>query len=180
MKRILSRLMYEIICKKLPLSYRLGGKLSNKLRYYTAKAFIQKCGVGVNFEKGASISSKLIIGDNSGIGQNAIISGSVVIGDNVMMGPDCIIYTRNHSFSDVNTPIRLQGFDEEKTVYIGNDVWIGGRVIILPGRKIGDGSVLGAGSVITKDVPSYAVVGGNPARVLKYRKIGDKQNDGFE
>lgn len=62
-----------------------------------------------------------------------------------------------------------QGFQEEKPVYIGNDVWIGSRVTILPEVKIGNGCVIGAGAIVTKDVPDYAIVGGNPARVIRYR-----------
>ena len=64
--------------------------------------------------------------------------------------------------------MRLQTAPKEP-VYIGDDVWIGARVIILPGRKIGEGVIIGAGAVVTKDVPDYAVVGGNPAKVIKFR-----------
>ena len=63
-----------------------------------------------------------------------------------------------------------QGSTEERPVVIGNDVWIGGRVIILPGVKIGDGAIVGAGSVVTRDVSEYDIVAGNPARVIKNRK----------
>jgi maltose O-acetyltransferase len=63
-----------------------------------------------------------------------------------------------------------QGFSQERPVVIGDDVWIGGQVIILPGVKVGSHSIIGAGSVVTKDVPQYAVVGGNPAKVIKFRK----------
>ena len=69
-------------------------------------------------------------------------------------------------------PMWKQGFTPPRAVIIEDDVWIGARVTILPGVHIGKGSVLGAGSVITADVPPYAVVGGNPARVLKYRNNG--------
>lgn len=62
-----------------------------------------------------------------------------------------------------------QGFSEEKPVFIGNDVWIGGHVIILPGVNVGNGSIIGAGSVVTRDVPDYAIVGGNPAQIIKFR-----------
>ena len=86
-----------------------------------------------------------------------------------MMGPECIIYTVNHKFSDTAVPMNQQGFSEAKEVVIGDDVWIGGRVIILPGVKIGSGAVIGAGAVVTKDVPDRAVVGGNPAKIIKYR-----------
>ena len=63
-----------------------------------------------------------------------------------------------------------QGFSEEKEVIIGDDVWIGSDVTILPGVKIGNHSIIGACSVVTKDVPEYAIVAGNPAKVKKYRK----------
>ena len=58
-----------------------------------------------------------------------------------------------------------------KPVHIGNDVWLGSRVTILPGVNIGNGCIIGASAVVTKDVPDYAVVGGNPAKILKYRKL---------
>ena len=110
------------------------------------------------------------MGDNSGIGIRATISGTVYIGNDVMMGPNCTIYTRNHKTDDISRPMRGQGFQEEKPVYIGDDVWIGENVTILPGVKIGSHSIIGAGAVVTKDVPEWAVVAGNPAVVKKYRK----------
>ena len=87
-----------------------------------------------------------------------------------MMGPECYIYTRNHAFSRTDVPMREQGMQDFKPVTIGNDVWIGARVTILPGVKIGNGCIIGAGSVVTKNLPDFAIGGGNPARVLKYRK----------
>ncbi len=140
------------------------------MRKLCAKLIITKCGKNVNVEKSARFSSRISLGDNSGIGIRASIQGNTYIGNNVMMGPDCIIYTRNHKFSRTDIPMCEQGFQEEKPVYIGDDVWIGGRVIILPGVKIGTGAIIGAGSVVTKDVPDYAIVAGNPATVKKYRK----------
>lgn len=78
--------------------------------------------------------------------------------------------SHNHEFSDTSTPMIQQGFTEERPVYIGNDVWIGDRVIILPGVHIGDHSVIGAGAVVTKDVSEWVVAAGNPAKVVKMRK----------
>lgn len=128
------------------------------------------CGKNINVERGASFSSKVSLGDNSGIGINASLSGTVTIGKDVMMGPYCTIYSRNHAFSRIDIPMNKQGFQEEKPVCIMDDVWIGGHVIILPGVQIGRGAVVGAGSVVTRNVPDFAIVGGNPARVIRYRK----------
>ena len=176
MKKILFQILYFGFAKKLPLSYRTGGKLAKKIRYLCARSFLNKCGSNVNIEKGASISSKISIGDNSGIGQNCLISGTTQIGKNVMMGPECIIYTRNHSFERVDIPMLQQGYQEEKPVIICDDVWIGGRVIILPGKHIGKGAVIGAGAVVTKDIPDYSIVGGNPARIIRYRKVPQNED----
>ena len=87
-----------------------------------------------------------------------------------MMGRDVIIMASSHKFDDCNIPMRLQGYKPVKEVIIEDDVWIGHRVIILPGVNIGKGSIIGAGSVVTRDVPQYAIVGGIPAKIIRYRK----------
>ena len=109
------------------------------------------------------------IGNNSGIGKDSIVGCFTEIGENVMMGEACFIYTRNHRFDQLDKPMCEQGFDEYKPVIISDDVWIGARVTILPGTKIGRGSVIGAGAVVTGTIPDYAIVGGVPAKVIKYR-----------
>lgn len=167
--RHIGLIVYFNIATYLPCSYGRGGKLGRWLRTWSASKFIISCGRNVNIERGASITSLTSVGDNSGVGINARLHGEVIIGDNVMMGPECIIYTRNHAYSRLDEPMCKQGFDSQKKVVIGNDVWIGGRVIILPGVTIHDGAIIGAGAVVAKDVPPYAIVGGNPAKILKYR-----------
>ncbi len=139
------------------------------MRASCAKRFCPNIGIEVNIEQGAMITSLTEVGDYSGVGINAKLHGKVVIGKDVMMGPDVVIHTRNHAFISTDIPMRKQGFMEENPVFIGDDVWIGERVIILPGVHVGKGAILGAGAVVTKDVPEYAVMGGNPAKVLKYR-----------
>ena len=131
---------------------------------------LKKCGKKVNIERKATFSTRIQLGNYSGIGINAKVMGPCTIGDYVMMGPNCTIYTQNHAFADPDKPMQLQGRQEERQVTIGDDVWIGGNVTILPGVTIGSHSIIGAGAVVTKDVPEYAIVAGNPAVVKKFRK----------
>lgn len=130
---------------------------------------LENCGKGVNIESGAAFSSKVTLGDYSGIGINAKIYGTCHIGRYVMMGTDVTIITRNHRFDRTDIPMMEQGFEEERPVYIGNDVWIGDRALILPGVHIGDGSIIAAGAVVTKDVPPYSIAAGVPARKIRDR-----------
>ena len=109
------------------------------------------------------------IGSRSGLGVNCSVHGPLKIGNNVMMGPNVTILPHPHNIERTDIPMGQQGMRVAEVV-IGNDVWIGMRVIIMPGIKVGDGAVIGAGAVVTKDVPAFAIVGGVPAKVIKYRK----------
>ena len=139
------------------------------MRAFSTKLIITRCGKNVNIRKGARFDTDIELGDNSGIGANSYIFSKTHIGKNVMMGQECIINPHNHSIEDVCKPMNEQGFEERKSVVIEDDVWIGCRVIILSGVTVGTGAVLAAGSVVTKDVPPYAIVGGVPAKVIRYR-----------
>lgn len=164
------KLLYYTIAMHLPPSFS-GIKVGQKrFRAFCGKLILKKCGKNVNIEKGASFSNKTILGDNSGIGINARICGECTIGDNVMMGTDVVVITRNHRFDRTDIPMISQGFEETKPVVIGNDVWIGDRVMIMPGVNVGEGAILAAGAVVTHNVPPYAIVGGVPAKVIKMRK----------
>jgi maltose O-acetyltransferase len=88
----------------------------------------------------------------------------VTIGDNVLFAPGVQIYTATHPISATE---RRQWLESAKPITIGSDVWVGGGAILCPGVTIGDRSVIGAGSVVTRDVPSDVIVAGNPARVLR-------------
>ncbi len=140
------------------------------IRGTATRMMVSSAGKHINIEHGARFTKKISIGDNSGIGIDSKLYGTVKIGDHVMMGPECYIYSYNHNTQRTDIPMDQQGIGEERPVEIGNDVWIGSRVTILPGVHIGDGAIIGASAVVTKDVPNYAVVGGNPAKVIKYRK----------
>jgi acetyltransferase-like isoleucine patch superfamily enzyme len=93
---------------------------------------------------------------------------NVVIGNNVIMGPDVKIYARNHKFDSLEMPIQFQGKEYLKTT-IGNDVWIAANVVVTAGVNVGNHVIIAAGSVVTKDIPDYAIVGGVPAKVIKFR-----------
>ncbi len=169
LRKTIGKILYNGIAKHMPLSdskFSLGSK---KLRALCGRLTMDHCGKNVNIEKGAQFSYNVSLGDNSGIGVNALISANVTIGNDVMMGPDCIILTANHGMERNGIPMWKQPHESPRPVVIGNDVWIGARVIILPGVHIGDGSVIGAGSVVTKDVEAYSVVGGNPAKLIRMR-----------
>lgn len=125
----------------------------------------------VNIERGTTITSKEVaVGPRSGIGIDCWAQGPLTIGSDVMMGPECRIDTRNHASDAVDRPIRSQGFEEARPVIIEDDVWIGARVMIMPGTHVGKGSIIAAGSVVTKDVPSFTVVAGVPAHPVRKRQ----------
>lgn len=142
------------------------------IRRMFASPLFDKCGKKVIVEKGANFGTgkSIEIGDFSMIGLKAYIRGPLKIGRDVLMGPECVILTTNHNFSKRESPIRLQG-STSKPVLIGDDVWIGQRVMIMPGVNIGNGAIIGAGAVVTKDVPPYTIVGGAPAKVIKSRPL---------
>lgn len=169
-KRKIGGVLYYCFAMHLPRSYsgfRMG---QTQLRRICGKLMLTHCGEKVNIEKNALFSPKVSLGDYSGIGVNAKIYGSCTIGDYVMMGEDVTVITRNHRHDSLDAPMMQQGFEEEKPVHIGNDVWIGDRATILPGVNIGDGSIIGAGSVVTHDVPAFSIVAGVPAKVISLRE----------
>ena len=118
-----------------------------------------------------NVGNSLKIGDNVGINHYCFIGvrGNVTIGNNVIFGPRVNVFSENHNFDKLDIPIKHQGVTKEDTI-IGNDVWIGANVSIMPGVRIGNGCVIAAGSVITKDVPNFSVAAGVPAKIIKNRK----------
>lgn len=114
------------------------------------------CDYGYNIE----------IGENFYSNHNlTILDGNKVkFGDNVFIAPNCGFYTAGHP---LDYEIRNKGLEYTKPIEIGNNVWIGGNVVVLPGIKIGNNVVIGAGSVVTKDIPSNVVAVGNPCKVIK-------------
>ena len=175
-KKYLCYGLYYYIARYLPRSdARIFGKISKSIRNLFTRGFVNHCGKKINIQHNAVFSPDISIDDYSGIGRNCAIGQGTVIGDYVMMGPECYIYTRSHSFDRTDIPMMEQGYGEVKPVVIGNDVWIGSRVTIMPGVHIGNGVIIGASAVVTKDVPDYAVAGGSPAKTLKMKKNSENK-----
>lgn len=131
------------------------GKTGNQ--FLIEQPFI--CDYGYNIE----------IGENFYSNHNLVIldANKVKFGNNVFIAPNCGFYTAGHPL-DYET--RNKGLEYAKPIEVGNNVWIGGNVVVLPGVSIGDNVVIGAGSVVTKDIPSNSVAVGNPCRVIKELK----------
>ncbi len=141
----------------------LLAKLKSRKSIIIAKSYINAYG------------SRIEIGDGSEIYEGCRIyaHADVSIGKNVMMSRECAIVTGQHLYNDLDKPIKLQKTVYEKVV-IEDDVWLGYRVIVLPGARIGKGSVIGAGAVVSGEIPPMSVAVGVPAKVIKRRGL---QND---
>ena len=115
----------------------------------------------------------LIIGEKVIINSGCVIytGNGIIMGNNISVASNCTFAPTNHQFIDKNKLINQQGFCQSKGgIIIEDDVWIGANCVILPGVHVGYGAVVAAGSVVTKNVPSYALVAGVPAKVIKYRE----------
>lgn len=106
------------------------------------------------------------IGNNTRVGMSNVLIGPVTIGDHVIIAQNVVMSGLNHGFEDISMPISKQQCTKAEIV-VEDEVWIGANAVITSGVKIGKHAVVAAGSVVTKDVPPYSVVAGNPAKVLK-------------
>ena len=115
----------------------------------------------------------ITVGDNFYTNTNCCIldCAKVTIGNNVWIGPNVGIYTPNHAFDSKE---RTDGYEKSLPIEIGDNVWIGGGVTIIGGVKIGQNSIIGAGSVVTKNIPAGVIVAGNPAKVIREITANDK------
>lgn len=116
-----------------------------------------------------SISNDLIASDYSYIGPNCQIGPKVKIGKYTMLANNVSIVGGDHLFSDPTIPIIFSGRPKLKETILGEDVWIGAFTIVMAGVKIGNGAIVGAGSVVTKNIPSYSIYAGVPAKFIKMR-----------
>jgi acetyltransferase-like isoleucine patch superfamily enzyme len=118
----------------------------------------------------------VILNEGASIGIGSIVIGPVTIGESSICSQNCFIGGQSHIFKNVSKDFLRQGV-EIKQVVIGKNVWIGSNAVILLGVKIGDNSVIGAGSTVVEDIPPYSVAVGNPARVIKRYNFETKKWD---
>lgn len=139
------------------------GKLSKLIKRFAAKHL---------FKKDATHNCKKLIEQDAYFGNEKNFKSLNRILTIVLMGEDVLFLGGGHNIDRTDIPMGEQGNKEPSPLHIAGDVWIGARTIVLPGcKRIGHGAVIGAGPVVTKDVPDWAVVGGNPARVIRYRNV---------
>jgi len=124
-----------------------------------------------------TVESGVFLGDarDIEIGRNVQINEdcwirNVSIGEDVMLAPRVMVLNYGHNAESVDVPMNSQGVRVYPRTVIENDVWVGAAAIVMPGVKVCTGSIVAAGSIVTKDTEPYSVVGGNPARLIKYRK----------
>lgn len=157
--------MDKLGCKKkiIILARRIKWRI-NQCRYHL-RFVNKKCMVA----PGSSISRDLVAGAYSWIGPGSIIYPRVQIGKLALLANNVTIVGGDHNYRHAGVPMVFSGRDELKPTIIGDDVWIGAQSIIMTGVSIGNGAIVAAGSVVTKDVKPYSIVGGVPARFIKMR-----------
>lgn len=149
-----------------------------RVSVYTRKLkfFSQVCGEKLYVGGKSSFSGKIYLGDNCNFNGMCVQgNGTVYFGDNFHSGIECMIITQNHDYDHGNA-IPYGDKYIYKRVVIESNVWFGNRVTVTGDVTIGEGTIVAAGSVVCKDIPPYAIVGGNPAKIIKYRDITHYEN----
>lgn len=156
-----------VMLKKIERCHR---KVKTAYFTYIAKMQLSKYGEGLKVNKRCHFGSNVYVGNHANFnGMYAAGGGTIIIGDYFHSGSECMIISENHNYEGDEIP-----YDSTiiyNTIEIGDCVWFGNRVIVVGNVKIGKGAIIGAGSVVCKDVPDFAIVGGNPAKVIKYRDV---------
>lgn len=170
MKRALCLLAYYGFARYLPDSSFPGGKLATMFRGFLCRQFIAGAGEKIHVRSGAFLADgrHLYMADRASIGPGCRIYGAR-LGYGVVIGPHCVFFKENRAADDLGKPVGAHGTTPTNIPVVEDLAWVGERALVLQGRRIGRGAIVGAGAVVTRDVPPYAIVGGNPARVIGHR-----------
>jgi chloramphenicol O-acetyltransferase type B len=149
--------------------------LSNILKKYYKNKVLKKV---KSYKEPLKVNGYSFVNSNTILGKNCNFNGmkikgngKVVIGNNFHSGQECLMVTSYHKYDEGDAIPYDTKEDIDKNIIIEDNVWLGDRVIILGGVEIGEGAIIQAGSVVVKDIPKYAIAGGHPAKVFKYRNI---------
>lgn len=170
--RILDFPLFKFVVKNLPAEF-----WGNRLRYLYYKNNFFSLGASTRIYEGCNIffPELIQIGDRSSVNRYTELNPGpgaapcLTIGDDTWIGPYCFFRTAHHRYDDPDKLFIEQGH-EEKTIVLGNDIYVGAHCIFLGGSEVGDHCVIAAGSVVSTIIPSYSIVAGNPARVIRKRK----------
>jgi maltose O-acetyltransferase len=167
--RITCYLLYRLIAQHLPDDLGPVGRASRWLRRVLIRPLLKESEGLFNVYQGVDLGngSCVVMRDHANLGPGCMISGSgtVTVGRHVMMGAYCMLITENHRY----LPVGYDGSIVED-ILVDDHAWLGHRVILLPGVRIGKHAIVGAGAVVSRDVPDYAIAVGVPARVVKDRR----------
>lgn len=176
----------ELFIRSMPVDSVLGYTFRKK--YWSKR--LKNVGKNPVFYRMSSIINPSVVrvGDNFALGEYSVVdannSHGVYFGDNILIANRVYFRAANHKYELLHVPINQQGHESPQFPYkegfysivVEDNVWIGTNVTILPGVKIGEGSIVAAGAVVTKDIPAYAICGGVPAKILRYRNDDDQTN----
>ncbi len=167
------------VYRELNIFLKQGSTISNPVNITIGTQFGMSpfCQLFAQGEKG---DSEIIIGNNVALNYNVMINadcgGKISICDNVRIGPYTVMRAANHKYSDISRPIYEQGHSPG-VILIEEDVWLGAHVTVLPNVTIGKSSIIGAGSVVTKDIPPFSIATGIPAKVIRKRTSDFRRED---
>jgi maltose O-acetyltransferase len=170
MRRLVSLFLYYGLARFMPGSEFPLGKFWRAFRGTCVGGFLKSVGHGLEIEERVYFADgrHVTLGSRCVINAGTSIFGAD-IGDDVMLGPGVLILCRNHSFDDLGRPMKAQSDGPVEVPVIDAGAWLGARAIVLPGRRIGEGAIVGAGAVVSRDVEPYSIVAGNPATVIGSR-----------
>jgi maltose O-acetyltransferase len=169
--RVCCLVLYYGLARHLPEHSDPRGALWKWLRAATTRPLLRHAGKGIVINAGAHFGngSVLSMGDYTSLGIGARIIGDVTLGNYVGSAQNIFLCAYNRESRELDTPMMFQGKKPDKPIFVDDDVLLLANCIVLAGVHIHTGAVIGAGAVVTRDVPPYAVVVGNPARVIKFR-----------